>query len=173
MDVDSCSGGTPLAAKAGFISTSTSSNREPPSSVESPQPDRSPQPKAVVEGSQWSRSAVGWRSVGERVQCLPLRPPRRVPRPALPSGAGRARGRVLHAGGVEGRAPAALVVLSQLEVKALAVHPDRDPPDTGPGVEPGPQRPESTVVGWVRKPGEAECCSQDPPAGVEHAPLVY
>jgi hypothetical protein len=38
------------------------------------------------------------------LQRLPRRPLRRVPRRALPPGAGRARRRVLHAGRVEGRA---------------------------------------------------------------------
>ena len=52
-----------------------------------------------------------------------------MPRRALPSGTGRARGRVLHPGRVERRAPALLVVLGQLEVVALAVHPDGDVPD--------------------------------------------
>src|SRR4030095_14121572 len=80
------------------------------------------------------------------VQRLPRRPLRRVPRRALPRGAGRARGRVLHTGRVEGRAPAALVVLSQLKVKALAVHPDGDVPDPGPRVEPGAERVEGAVV---------------------------
>src|SRR5262249_11355605 len=49
------------------------------------------------------------------IACLPYRLPRRplhrVPRRALPPGARRARGRMLHAGRVEGRTPAALVVL--------------------------------------------------------------
>jgi hypothetical protein len=50
------------------------------------------------------------------------RPPYRCPRPAraprraLPSGSRRVRGRVLHAGRVEGRAPALLVVSRELEV---------------------------------------------------------
>ena len=48
-------------------------------------------------------------------------------------------------------------------------HADGDPPDACPGLQPGPQRPEGTVVGRPGKPGEAECCSQEPAALVEHA----
>ena len=51
-------------------------------------------------------------------------------------------------------------MLSQLEVKALAVHPDRDVADAGPGVEPESQRPKRTVIRRPRKPGEAERCSK-------------
>jgi hypothetical protein len=47
----------------------------------------------------------------------PRRPLRRVPRRALPSGAGRARDRVLHGGRVERRAPAALGVARELRSK--------------------------------------------------------
>jgi hypothetical protein len=97
------------------------------------------------------------------------RPLRRVPRRALPSGAGRARRRVFDAGRVEGRAPTTLIVPGQLEIVALSRHADGDPPDASPGVEPGPQRPE--VVGRARKSGEAECCSQELAALVEHALL--
>src|SRR5262245_16542134 len=50
---------------------------------------------------------------------LPRRPLRRVPRRRFPRGARRARGRVLHARCVEGRAPAALVVAHELEIVAL------------------------------------------------------
>src|SRR5262245_27135925 len=48
----------------------------------------------------------------------------RAPRRALPRGAGRARWAVFHPRRVERGAPTALVVLRQLEVEALAVHPD-------------------------------------------------
>jgi hypothetical protein len=47
---------------------------------------------------------------------------------------------------LEGRAPAALVVLRQLEVEPLAVHPDGDMADAGPGVQPGAQRVERAIV---------------------------
>jgi hypothetical protein len=77
---------------------------------------------------------------------LPRRPLRRVPRRALPRGASRARGRVLHSSRVEGRAPAALVVPGELEIVALARHPEGDVADAGPGVEPPLQRREGAAV---------------------------
>src|SRR5262249_45256426 len=85
-------------------------------------------------------------SVIRLVKRLPRRPLRCAPRRRLPARARRARRRVLHAGRVEGRPPAALVVLGQLEVEALAVHPGSDAPDTGPGIEPGAKRRESPVM---------------------------
>jgi hypothetical protein len=48
---------------------------------------------------------------------------RRVPRRALPSGARRAGRRVLHAGCVEGRPPAPLVVARELKVEAWCAMP--------------------------------------------------
>src|SRR4029453_7989139 len=51
--------------------------------------------------------------------CLPRGPLHRVPGRSLPSGAGRARRTMLHAGRVEGGVPAALVVARELEVEAL------------------------------------------------------
>ena len=57
------------------------------------------------------------------LQRLPRGPLRRVPRRPLPAGAGRARGRVLHPARVEGRSPASVIILSQLKVEALAMHP--------------------------------------------------
>jgi hypothetical protein len=96
------------------------------------------------------------------------RPLRRVPGRALPRGAGRARGRVLHAGRVERRAPAAFVVLGQLEVEALAVHPDGDVPDAGPGVEPGAQGVERSIVRRHGAPGEADRSTKELAALVEH-----
>jgi hypothetical protein len=59
---------------------------------------------------------------------------------------GRARGRMLHPGRVERRAPAAHLVLRQLQVVALAVHPDGDVADAEPGVEPGPERVQCQIV---------------------------
>jgi hypothetical protein len=78
---------------------------------------------------------------------------------------------MLHPGRVEGRAPAALVVARELEIEALARHPHGDVPDPGPGVEPGAERPEAKVIGRAREPGEAEGCSQDLAAWVEHGLL--
>src|SRR4030095_7790469 len=81
--------------------------------------------------------------------------------------------RGLHPGGEEGRAPAAVVVLRQLQVVALAVHPDGDVPDPGPGVEPGPQRPERAVVGGQRVAGEADSRTQELAALVAHGLLDH
>src|SRR5262249_2204184 len=80
----------------------------------------------------------------------------------------RARRRVFHPGRVEGRSPPALVVLGQLQVVALAVHAHGDVADTGPGVEPGVECPESPVIRGTRKPGEAEGCLPELAALVEH-----
>src|SRR5262249_7608697 len=81
--------------------------------------------KAAIVMTSSSPDRVGF-------QCLQCRPLRRAPRRALPRGARRARRRVLHARGVKRRAPTALVVLGQLEVKSLTVHPDGDVADAGP-----------------------------------------
>ena len=43
----------------------------------------------------------------------------------------------------------------------------------GPGVEPCTERPEGTVVGRSREPGEAECCSQELATLVEHAAILH
>src|SRR5262249_18439386 len=93
---------------------------------------------------------------------------RSVPRRRLPRGARRARRRVLHPGRVKGRPPAAVVVLRQLQVEALAVHPGGDPADAGPRVEPRAQRPERAVVRGQRAPGEAERRPEELAALVEH-----
>jgi hypothetical protein len=63
----------------------------------------------------------------------------------------------------------ARVVPRKLQIIALASHADGDPSDPGPGVEPSPQRPECTFVVRAREPGEAEYCSQESAASVEHA----
>ncbi len=55
-----------------------------------------------------------------------------MPGRAFPSGARRGRWRVLHPGRVEGRSPAALVVLRELEIVALTVHPHGDVPNPSP-----------------------------------------
>src|SRR5262249_20745402 len=90
------------------------------------------------------------------------------PRRPLPRGVGRTRGGVLHSGRVEGRAPASVVVLGQLEVEALAVHPHGDVADAGPGVEPGAERPQRSVVRAHRAPGEAERRKEESATLVEH-----
>src|SRR5207244_4092598 len=87
---------------------------------------------------------------------LPRRPLRRVPRRALPSGAGRARRRVLHARRVERLAPALLVVARELKIEALARHADGDVSDPGPGIEPHAERVQRAIVRGHGAPGEAE-----------------
>ena len=69
--------------------------------------------------------ACSWLLLGND-SAPPPRPLRRVPRRALPSGARRTRRRVrvLHAGRVERRTPAALVVAREPEIEALARHAD-------------------------------------------------
>ena len=61
----------------------------------------------------------------------------------------------LHPRRVEGRSPAAFAVPRELEVEALMRHADRDPSDSGPGVEPGTKRPEGAGIRWPGKPSEA------------------
>ena len=94
--------------------------------------------------------------------------PGRVPRCAFPRGAGRARRAMLHAGRVERRAPATVVILRQLEVEALAVHSDGNVADAGPGVEPRAHRPERAVVRGHRARGESDCRPEELAALVEH-----
>src|SRR5262249_18344233 len=71
-------------------------------------------------------------------------------------------------GVLERRAPAALVVVRQLQVEALAVHPHGHVADAGPGVEPGAQRPERAVVGRHGAGGESDCRPEQLAALVEH-----
>ena len=80
-------------------------------------------------------------------------------------------GECLHARRVESRPPASFVVLGQLKIEALAVHPNNDVADASPGVQVGAKDMESPV--GVRKPGEAECCSQELAALVEHELLDH
>jgi hypothetical protein len=65
-----------------------------------------------------------------------------------------------------------LVVARELQIVALVRHADCDVADAGPGVEPCPERPESPVVRRSGEPGEAECCSQESGALIEHALLL-
>ncbi len=62
---------------------------------------------------------------------------------------------------------AALVVLSQLQIVTLAVHPDGDVSDPGPGVEPDPECPEGPVIRRPRDPREAERGEEESTASVE------
>src|SRR5262249_27245216 len=106
---------------------------------------------------RYSRSSVLYEKpccCGGQLRAVTIRPlerlPRRslrcVPRRALPRGAGRACGRVLHAGPVEGRTPAALLVLCQLQVEALAVRSHGNVPDAGAGVDPTAARAPSSSL---------------------------
>src|SRR5215467_7163063 len=98
---------------------------------------------------------------------------RGAPRSPLPRGARRARRRVLHARRVEGRAPALVVILSQLQVAALAMHTHRNAPDPRPRVQPRAQCPERTVVGGHGAPGESYSRSEKLAALVGHALLDH
>jgi len=89
----------------------------------------------------------------------PRRPLRCAPRRPFPPRARCARGRVLHPRRVEGGPPAALVVLGQLEIVALAVHPGGDSPDAGPGVEPCAERPAHQRRGERMQAGRLAGCS--------------
>src|SRR5262245_23524032 len=76
---------------------------------------------------------------------------------------------MLHAGRVEGRPPAFLVVPRELEIVALAGHADGDVADAGPRIEPCAQSPEGAVVRGHCASGEAERRHQESTARVEHA----
>jgi hypothetical protein len=75
---------------------------------------------------------------------------------------------MFHPGRVERRAPTSLVVLRQLEVIALSVHPHGYVADAGPGVEPLAQRPQRTVTRRYRAPREAERRDEELAALVKH-----
>ena len=92
-------------------------------------------------GDGWPESSrTELLAVGAIQRCpggLLHRPPRR----ALPARTDGTGWRVLHARHIERRPPAFLIVLSQLQVKALTVHAYCDVTDAGPRVEPHAQRP--------------------------------
>ena len=118
-------------------------------------------PRELASEPEWVLSASSFDNVLLIVRPPPYSTPP-TPRAAsratasAPSGARRACRRVLHPGRVERRPPTAIVVLGQLQVIPLAVHPDGDVPDAGPGVEPGAECPERWVIGRRRAPGEAD-----------------
>src|SRR5262247_1976722 len=122
------------------------------------------------------RTRAAW-SIAALPQRLPRCALRGVPRRALPARARRARRRVLRPGRVEGRTPAAVVVLGQLEVVALPMHAHRDAPDSGPRVEPRAQTPERAVVRGHGERGESKRGDEQAPALIghrgwhDHAPL--
>ncbi len=80
---------------------------------------------------------------------------------------------MLHPGRVERRPPSLLVIPRELKVVALARHADGDVPDTGPGVQPGAQRVERTVVRGHGAPGEADSRTEELGALVEHAAMLH
>jgi len=80
---------------------------------------------------------------------------------------------VFHARRVERGAPAALIVLGQLEVEALTVHPHRDSADTIPGIQVTPKGPECTVIGRHREGGESDSRTKELAALVEHGLFDY
>src|SRR4029453_18000176 len=75
---------------------------------------------------------------------------------------------MLQPGRVERRPPASVIVLSQLEIVALSVHPHGDVAGAGPGVEPRPERMERAVVRGHGAPGEADSCTEELAAWVHH-----
>ena len=87
---------------------------------------------------------------------------------ALPRGAGRACRRVLHAGRVERRPPAALVIARELKIEALVRHADGDASNASPGVELRAESVEPAMLGRARKSGKADCCTEELAALVEH-----
>ena len=62
---------------------------------------------------------------------------------------------------VERGPPAPLVMLSQLKVEALAVHPHSDVSNPSPRVQPRAERVESAVVGGQRESGEPDGCLEE------------
>jgi hypothetical protein len=75
---------------------------------------------------------------------------------------------VLHPGRVEGRPPAPLVILSELEIVALAVHSDSNAADAGPGAQPRPQRLQRAVVRGHSAAGEPDRRHEEPAAWVHY-----
>jgi hypothetical protein len=67
--------------------------------------------------------------------------------------------------------PATLVIPGELQIVALMRHADGNVSDAGPGVEPGTQRPEGSVVRGHRAPGEADSRTQELAGLVEHGLL--
>ncbi len=99
---------------------------------------------------------------------LPRRPLRRVPRRALPSGARRTRRAMLHARGAERGPPAPVVILSQLEIVPLPMHPHRDVTNPGPRVQPRAEGVQRSVIRGHRERGKSDGSTQESSALVEH-----
>jgi len=64
-----------------------------------------------------------------------------------------------------------LVVLGELEIVALAVHPDRDSANPIPGIQVAPEGPEGTVIGGHGAASESDGCTEDLATWVEHGLL--
>jgi hypothetical protein len=69
----------------------------------------------------------------------------------------------------KGRAPAALVVLGELDVVAVAVHPDDYIADAAPGVEPAVKGDDAGASWCGAQGGEADNCMEKAAAPVGHA----
>lgn len=72
------------------------------------------------------------------------------------------RRRQRRAGGVERGAPVPVAVVCELQVSALAMQPDRDQPDVGPGAEPAVQELQLGRARWELKEAEggSQCLAQ-------------
>src|SRR5207249_7127222 len=130
-----------------------------------PAASRSRQARAAIATAPSAAHADGGHalrsSVLPLIQRLPRRALRRVPRRPLPPSPRGARGRVFHPRRVESAPPPLLVVPGKLEVVALARHADRDAADTGPGVEPSPERPERAVIRGHGARGASDGCPEE------------
>src|SRR5215471_4725924 len=111
-----------------------------------------------AERREYSRTELSMVGV---IQRFPGRSLHRMPWCFRPVRTDGARRRVLHARRVEGRTPALVVILGQLQVVALTMHAHRNAPDPRPRVEPRAQCPERTVVGGHGAPGESYSRSQE------------
>ena len=67
--------------------------------------------------------------------------------------------------------PASVIVLSQPQIVALAVHPHRDVPDPGPRIQPGAECVEGADIRRHGAPSESDSSTQERAAWVEHALL--
>src|SRR4029453_16479163 len=61
-----------------------------------------------------------------------------------------------------------VIVLGQLQIVTLTGHAHGDVADPGPGVEPGPPRPNRALLRGQRAPGKADSSTQELAALVEH-----
>ena len=80
---------------------------------------------------------------------------------------------MLHPGRVESGPPASVIVLSQLQVVALAMHPHRDMSNPGPRVQPRAESAERAVIRGHGTLGEADSHTEELAAWVEHGLLDH